>query len=108
MAQKSILKAEPEILIKEYKKVLKKSGIPVEKMILFGSYAKGNAKSWSDLDLCVVSKTFGKDYYDEMVMLKTLASDIESMIEPHPYNPKDLNDPFDALAYEIKKTGKVV
>ena len=41
-------------------------------------------------------------------MLKTLASDIESMSEPHPYNPKDLNDPFDALAYEIKKTGKVV
>lgn len=108
MAEKSILSDAPEVLIRKYKKLLKQEGIPLEKIILFGSYAKGRAKPWSDLDLCVVSKIFGKDGYDEMVFLKKLAGRIESMIEPHPYHPKDLEDPFDPLAYEIKTTGKVV
>jgi len=108
MAQKSILNDTPKNLIKRYRKALERAGVPIEKIILFGSYAKGKAKPYSDIDLCVVSKTFGKDDYDEMVFLKTLTSDIDSMLEPHPYHPKDLENPYDPLAYEIKKHGKVV
>lgn len=108
MVKKSILKAEPKILIEKYKKVLKKNGIPVEKIILFGSYAKGTAKPWSDLDLCVVSSIFGKDSHEEMLRLMRLASIVELLIEPHPYHPKDLNDPYDALAHEINTYGKIV
>lgn len=105
MVRKSILKDTPENLIRRYRVLLERKGIPVEKMILFGSYAKKMAKPWSDVDVCVVSKTFGKDGYDEMVFLKKLTSDLESLIEPHPYHPDDLKDPFDPLAYEIRRTG---
>lgn len=108
MVQESILNDKPNILIKKYKTILKKSGIPLKKIILFGSYAKGTAKPWSDLDLCIVSPIFGKNGYDEMVSLMKLASTIEPMIEPHPYHPKDLEDPYDPLAHEIKTTGKQV
>lgn len=108
MAQKSILNDTPKNLIKRYIKLLKKEGIPVEKVILFGSYAKGNPKPWSDLDICVVSKKFGKDNYDETITLKQLTSDIDSMIEPHPYHPEDLKNRFDPLAWEIRKHGKIV
>jgi len=108
MAQKSILNDTPKNLIKKFHKLLEEKGIAVEKIILFGSYAKGKPKPWSDLDLCVVSKQFGKDGYNEMVLLNKLASDIEPMIEPHPYNPRDLENPFDPLVFEIKKTGKIV
>ncbi len=108
MATKSILNDTPINLIRKYKKQLKKEGIPVTKMILFGSYAKGEAKPWSDVDVCVVSDIFGKDRFDEMVWLKKLTISIDSMIEPHPYHPKDLEDPFDPLAYEIKRTGKII
>jgi predicted nucleotidyltransferase len=106
MAQKSILKDEPEILIKKYYQLLVQKGIKVEKIVLFGSYAKGSAKAWSDLDLCVVSKNFGKDPHDELVMLMKLTSDIDDMIEPHPYHPNDLKDKWDPLAAEIRKHGK--
>ena len=44
-------------------------------------------KNWSDLDLCIVSKTFGKDGHNELVLLKQLSSDIDPMIEAHPYHP---------------------
>jgi len=107
MAGKTILKNTPSKLIKRYYQVLKKNNIPVEKIILFGSYAKGKPKFWSDLDICVVSKAFGKNSYDEMVKLKQLTSQVDSMIEPHPYHPQDLKEKWDPLAYEIKKNGKV-
>ena len=108
MAEKSILKNKPQALIKRFKEDLIKKGIPVDQMILFGSYAKGQPKPWSDLDVCVVSKSFGKDSYDEMVRLMIIASDIEPRLEPHPYHPNDLKDKYDPLAHEIRTHGQVI
>lgn len=112
MAKRTILNNNPpkdiQVEIEKFHKLLIKNKISVEKIILFGSYAKGKQKPWSDVDLCVVSKNFGKNNYDEMVMLMKLRDMNEIVIEPHPYNPKDLEDPFDPLASEIRKYGKVV
>lgn len=108
MVKKSILSDTPVNLIKKYKKVLENAGIPVTKMILFGSYAKGRAKPWSDIDVCVVSSVFGKDSHEELIRLMRLTSKVDDMIEPHPYHPRDLNDPYDALAHEINTYGKIV
>ena len=108
MAQKSILKDTPENLVRRYAKLLEKNQIPVDKIILFGSYAKGKARPWSDLDICVVSSKFGKNNYDEMVLLKQLTTQVDTMIEPHPYHPDDLNNSLDPLANEIQLTGKNV
>jgi len=107
MAKKSILEDKPAVLLNRFYKALLGEKIPVEKLILFGSYAKGNPKPWSDLDVCVVSEAFGKDYYDELVFLKKLASDIEPLIEPYPMKPKDLEDKWDPLAHEVRQYGKV-
>jgi len=108
MVSQSILNDKQEILIQKYKKLLKRHRIPVEKMILFGSRAKGKAKYYSDIDLCIVSRIFGKDYHDELVRLMVIASEIEPLIEPHPYHPKDLKDRWDPLAAEIRKYGIVI
>lgn len=94
--------------ITTYRRSIQTLGIPVKKMILFGSYAKGTAKPWSDVDVCVVSDQFGKDYHAELVSLLHLTSSIDAVIEPHPFHPKDLEDPLDPLAHEIRTTGKVV
>lgn len=108
MVKKTILTDTPSNLIKRYIKLLEEKHIPIEKVILFGSYARGKPKPWSDLDICLVSNKFGKNSYDEMVLLKQFSADIDPMIEPHPYNPHDLEDDFDSLAYEIRKTGKTI
>ena len=96
------------MLLKDYRQALSNAGVVVEDVILFGSYAKGSPKPWSDLDVCVVSNSFGKDKTEEMVFLKKLASSIEPLIEPHPYHPQDLADPWDPLAAEIRKYGKSI
>lgn len=37
---------------------LKNKGIKVNRLILFGSYVQGNARSESDVDVAVISETF--------------------------------------------------
>jgi uncharacterized protein len=82
-----------------------KSGIPVDSAYLFGSYAKGNSNKFSDIDICVVSKKFGRDYFRESVMLGNLANDVDFKIEAVPMTPDDMNDKYSTLASEIKKYG---
>lgn len=108
MATKTILNGTPRRLIKKYRRVLVKAGIPVKQMILFGSYAKGEARPWSDVDVCVVSPSFGKNAFAEMVKLAKLTVTVDTMIEPHPFSPSDLNNPYDSLAQEIRTYGKEV
>lgn len=43
--------------LSHFKKELNKK-VDIDKMIFFGSRAKGKAKKWSDVDLIVVSKKF--------------------------------------------------
>lgn len=89
----------------KYISVVVKSGIPVDSAYLFGSYAKGNSNKFSDIDICIVSKKFGKDYFRESVMLGNLANDVDFKIEAVPMTPNDMDDKYSTLASEIKKYG---
>lgn len=71
------------------------------KAYFYGSYAKKSDTKESDIDICIVSSAFGKDYFDENVMLRMLTLKIDSRIEPVAFNPKDLNNKYDSLASEI-------
>lgn len=108
MGKKTVLNQSLDETIKSYRDVLKTAGIPVERLILFGSRAKGQAKEWSDIDLCVVSPQFGRNSFEEMVELKKLADKVEPMIEPHPLHPDELNNRYDPLVAEVLAHGKIV
>lgn len=95
-------------VINMYKKKLKEAGVPVERVILFGSHAKGTAHKWSDIDTCVISRTFGHDRHSERLMLMKLTESETERIEPHPYSPNDLTNRFDPLANEIRRNGITV
>jgi predicted nucleotidyltransferase len=100
-----------EAIIQEitgYKKALLNNGVKVQKLILFGSQAKGSARSYSDIDLCVISPQFGKNSFDERVMLAKMTIGVSARIEPHPYHPRDLQNRYDPLAAEIRKYGVVL
>ncbi len=108
MDPNSLLTDTPENLARIYYKKLLASNIPVTKLIIFGSYAKGTAKPYSDLDLCVVSPIFGKDRHNERLQLNKISLQIDSLIEPHPYSPETLIEKYDSLAEQIRLTGKTV
>jgi predicted nucleotidyltransferase len=45
-------------LIRRYVAALEGRGIPVERVILFGSHASGHPDEWSDIDIAVISPQF--------------------------------------------------
>ncbi|OGZ72204.1 MAG: hypothetical protein A2908_02350 [Candidatus Staskawiczbacteria bacterium RIFCSPLOWO2_01_FULL_38_12b] len=100
---KSIIKT-----VNEFKKSLQASGVDVDFFIVFGSYAKGVARSDSDIDVGVVSKMFGKDDVVEMQELFKKSLRVNAFIEPYPINPKDLKDIYNPIIQEILNTGIVV
>ena len=101
MAQKTIpQKIEKEI--RDYVDVLKKENLPIKSVYLFGSYAKGTGRKWSDIDVCIVSPQFS-DFFDALQYL--WARRIRnSSIEPIGMTPEDFADDT-TLNREIKQTG---
>ena len=99
---------DPEIrdIILRFVETLNKKGIHVEKAVLFGSYASGNFRPSSDLDLAIVSPDFGKDKFEEGKMLLQMAWRVDPRIEPIPISSKSYeNDTWIPLIYEIKEKG---
>ncbi|MBA3046947.1 nucleotidyltransferase domain-containing protein [Patescibacteria group bacterium] len=92
--------------IKRYVKTLQEDDLPVKKVILFGSFAKGRQREWSDIDLCIISPKF-KDAWSALEYLwsKRKIFDIKYTIEPIGFSPKDFQDKYDSLIQEIKTTG---
>jgi predicted nucleotidyltransferase len=84
-----------------------KKEMPIDKVYLFGSYAKGNPHENSDLDIC-----FFSDYYEDRwvidvgVELLRIAEKYNRIvdIEPHSFATSEINDgnPF---IEEILRTG---
>ena len=97
-------KVKTEIL--KYINELKKDNLPISKVILFGSYAKGTEHKWSDIDLCIVSPKF-KNSFNALQYLwrKRIIHNIQYTIEPIGFTPKDMNNKYSSLIYEIKTNG---
>lgn len=98
MAQRDALTS-----VKEYIAFLRKNSYPVQKVYVFGSYAKGNMREDSDIDLAVVLKNLRNSFYTQVELMK-LRRDFDLRIEPHPFDETDFNssNPF---VNEILSTG---
>ena len=95
-------------ITKSFRDLLVKSKIPVHSMIVFGSYAKGNERLLSDIDVCVVSNSFGENSIEDMQMLFKKARHIDSRLEPYPMNPRDLQNTQNPIVSEIITWGVLV
>ena len=66
-----------------------------QKLILFGSYIKGNAHKDSDIDIAIVFSDYDSRI-DRQVELMKLTRKVDSRIEPHPFREKEfeISNPF--------------
>lgn len=87
-----------------------KKDITVERVILFGSYAGKNANEHSDIDILVVSPDFKKKtYMENMQYLFRKAAKTNSLIEPLPATPDEINRcKEDVFLSRILKKGEFV
>ena len=67
--------------LKMYKKLLSKY-MKFDEMILFGSYATGNAREDSDVDVAIVVKTLTGDYFSTRPLLWRIRREVDDRIEP--------------------------
>lgn len=62
MDKKSALEA-----ISKFQKAIEAKGIRIKKLVLFGSYATGQSREGSDIDIVAISDDFtGKGYWDRI------------------------------------------
>jgi predicted nucleotidyltransferase len=105
-----MVKMPLEVSIKKYLEALRNKNISIKKVILYGSYVNGTSDQDSDIDLAIISPDFGKDSFDEAIMLRKLTRKINLDISPRPYSVKQYQvaEKGDFLYDEIIRKGKVV
>lgn len=76
------------------------------RIILFGSYAKGNFNDDSDIDIAVVFKDYS-NLIDMQLELMRIRRKIDNRIEPHPFRESEfeLSNP---IVNEILKYGQEI
>ena len=87
-----------------------KKAMPIDKVYLYGSYAKGTQQEASDVDLCFFSQAFedrrSLDVLTELFYLK-IKYDTDLPIEPNAFPTSELyaDNPF---VKEILRTGREI
>ncbi|MFA4831477.1 MAG: nucleotidyltransferase domain-containing protein [Patescibacteria group bacterium] len=98
-------KAEAKKIVRKYAQELKNSGYPFTEIYLFGSYVKGKADKWSDIDVAVVSDRLKKNFEHNRFLLWKIRRSVDTRIEPHGFTVKDFREEREPMASEIRKTG---
>jgi predicted nucleotidyltransferase len=73
--------SEAIIKVKEYSQLLR-NFFPVEKVYLFGSYAKNTNQEDSDIDVAIVVNNIEGDYFSIHPLLWKLRRQVDDRIEP--------------------------
>ena len=74
-------------IVKKYAEIVRYS-FGYQKIILFGSYAKDNARKDSDIDIAIIFSDYD-NRFERQVELMKLTRQIDTRIEPHPFREKD-------------------
>jgi predicted nucleotidyltransferase len=88
-----MVKTEREIkeIISRYAVELEKLGITSQRIVLYGSYAKGMPREDSDIDLIVISEHFeGMNIRERLELLGIAAGKVFEPIEALGYTPEEI------------------
>jgi uncharacterized protein len=103
MDKSSVLK-----IIFSFKNVLESKGTKVDKLILFGSYASGQYREDSDIDLVVISRDFeNKGYWQRIDILTDAIYEIFEPIEATAFTPQEWQS-RESLIADFAQNGEVV
>ena len=95
-------------VLNQYRKKLSEK-IEVDRIILFGSYARGTPRDYSDIDLAVISPDFIGDPIEDYLLLARAAREVTPLIDALPYTSNDFkNRQHGSFLDEIVRTGKEV
>lgn len=97
--------------VKRYLRALQADhGLDARAAVLFGSYARGGADEWSDIDLVVLAGRFDREITRQDVeLLWWVAAKTDSRIEPIPCGERQwLEDDKSALLEIARREGELI
>ena len=97
--------------VKKYLGVLRaEHGVDTHAAVLFGSYARGEADEWSDIDLVVLAGRFDKGIErGDVDLLWWVAARTDSRIEPIPCGVRQWDEDQSSAIIEIaRREGQVI
>lgn len=110
MVKKKYTTTEIRKIAKDLVKILIANKIDVDRIILYGSYAKGTPRYHSDIDIAIISPSFkGKKILETQAELARVLAKFLSIVEPVGYAVEDFQsaEPGTLLG-EIKQYGKIL
>jgi predicted nucleotidyltransferase len=99
MVERTILE-----IVQNYLKIVRRAGIHVNRAILFGSHARGEANMNSDIDILVIAPEFDDPYDKRRVdLLWELRARSDSRIEPIPIGESQWREDDTSAIVEIAR-----
>lgn len=92
-------------IVKKYVQSLEELGLSVQAAYLYGSYAQGNPKQHSDIDICIISPQYKRFNDKDRLKLWRARRPVDTRIEPIGYSPEDFEQNWLPLVNTIKKQG---
>lgn len=86
-------------------KLLVSKYFDVDQVVLYGSYAKGNEREDSDIDVAIIVNSIDQDFFSYAPLLWKLRRDIDDRIEPVLI---EKNKDESGFLKEIMRTGLVI
>jgi len=98
---------ETRLIIKKYISELKKNGLEISKVFLYGSHAYGKPNKDSDIDLVIISPQFDNSDREKYSAILWLATEVvDYLIEPIGVGEKFFNsNEFSPLLDLVKAKG---
>ena len=105
MAKRKYIKA-----IRTLRNLIKQRGLDINRIIVFGSYARGEEKKGSDIDIIIVSRDFeGKDIFDRVEIASGLHRElVEKTMMPADimyYSPTEWEQGNSLIINQAKEEG---
>lgn len=95
-------------VIERFRTTLENKNINIAKMILFGSFAAGNYRDDSDIDVVVISDDFAPlGYWERIDLLSEAIYEIFEPIEAFSFTPSEW-ETGDSFVVDYAKNGEIV
>jgi predicted nucleotidyltransferase len=95
-------------ILRKFRLALEEKKVHVERLILFGSWAKGTQHEGSDIDVIVVSRDFeGKDHWNRIKLLGAAVYKVFAPIQASAVTPEEWDSRAMTIC-ELAKDGEVL